>query len=49
MGYVCILLYVCETQIGGQRGAKPQMGGMPSLDPFWRRHWTFGQDMVFSR
>jgi len=25
----CILFHVYETQMGGQRGGKPHMGGMP--------------------
>lgn len=29
----CILFYVCETQMGSQRGANPQMGACPSLHP----------------
>jgi len=33
-----ILLYVCETEMGGQRGGGTSNGGMAPLDPLWRRH-----------
>ena len=33
------MLYVCETQMGGQRGGQAAYGGSCPLNPSWRRHW----------